>query len=314
MLEVIGKLNLIDRVIVPFTREDLSSYKKYFDAPVCEICHTNHLRNELYIIRTEDNTIVAGKGCMNKMFGKQVVSNAIKVAKDNAKVYNQYRWKVDHLFAAAIAYLEDNKFISRNDALTYGGPSSSDDFKLDGVYQYYCNESFKKYGAQADKIVEYYRQHSSDNSFIENAAQLIANEYCSDKVLGLFPAFVNSYYKTLEREAIAKKVTESTEYFGNIGDKIKNENIEVEIVYVSFEKDQGYTYWDTNHLYVRTWMKDNNGHLFVWNNGFIDKTKNEYVEEIGTKVKLINFTVKNHFESKKYGRVTSIVRPKYEIC
>lgn len=309
MLEVIGKINLMDRVIVPFTRDDLSQYKKYFDAPVCEICHTNHIRTELYIIREDDKTYVAGSGCMRKKFGKTVVARAIKDGQERLKTYRECCWNVFSLISAAIAFLNDFIYIPNN---TDGQTSSSALFKMK-LREYYGKQSDVAHGEEAKKIIEHYLS-AKQNPFVDNVCQLITNEWCSDKVLGMFPAVVNGYRRSIEREHEAKN-EKATEYFGNVGDKVKNANINVEIVFVDFEVGQGFSYWDQEHIFVRTWLRDvESGHMFVWNNGFKDPNTYKYIDKAGTKIKLINFTIKNQFDSKHFGKVNSIIRPKYELC
>lgn len=313
MLKVLGKISLIDKVIIPFMREDLSSFKSSFGAPKCAICGKNHNRCELYIIEEDGVRYTAGKNCMEKAFGKEAAKKAISDAKVEEKFISSHSFTLINSVIAALQLHNEMGFVKGESTLEYKA-------------RYYdlLNEALKsdereQYEATAQKVVDYYRNLETTNSFLANVVDLMRNTYHSEKVLGLFPAAVNSYHKAIEYQH-QKEIAEQhklenaamTSFYGEEGVRSKNVMVKCEVIDCRKVEGRSFGYWDDGE-YHQTFLKDNQGHVFVWNNCFCTKIDMlPHYAIAGSKVMLQAFTVKKHFIGK-LGHVTSITRPKYEI-
>lgn len=297
MMVVLGKISIVDRVIIAYTRDDLSEFKTHFDHPECQVCHRKHERTELYIVEEDGVRYTAGKGCLERKFGKIVVRRAIDAAHAEEKNIGMNCFKTKASIIAALRQYHTDGYIKS---------VSSGDFKAKyGVYysQAMYNSNSSEYEKLADNVIEHFVKIEPTNSFIESLHTLATNNYHSEKVLGLFPAMINIYYNNVNRSKLIES-SKNTIVYGEEGDKVKNVNLQCEVIEV--RKVSTYDY-DT---FLQTYCKDDNGHVFVWNNTFTDKSG--YLCEKGSIINLINFTVKKHFTGA-YGNVTAIVRPKYEV-
>lgn len=169
MLKVLGKISLIDKVIIPFTREDLSSFKSSFGAPKCAICGKNHNRCELYIIEEDGVRYTAGKNCMEKAFGKEAAKKAISDAKVEEKFISSHSFTLINSVIAALQLHNEMGFVKGESTLEYKA-------------RYYdlLNEALKsdereQYEATAQKVVDYYRNLETTNSFLANVVDLMRN-------------------------------------------------------------------------------------------------------------------------------------------
>ena len=296
MLSILGKISLLDNVIIAYTREDLSNFKSSIEAPKCEICGTNHIRNELYIVEEDGVRYTAGKACMEKKFGKKVVRYAFDAAQAEEKniAANCFETKAS-IIAALYQHQEEgfekgetgNRFKCR-----YG------DYFVESRY----SEMYENLQKVADRVIEHFINIEATNTFVDSLKTLVGNKYHSDKVLGLFPAMVNSYYRDLELARQKQLAAKETVFFGEDGDKVKNANLECTVIAV--RHCDGYY-----GSYTQTYLQDQLGHVFVWANTFAEENK---ACGNGSKITLINFTVKNHFTGR-LGNATMIIRPKYQV-
>ena len=311
---VLGKISLVDDVIISFTREDLSSYRQYINDPVCEICGRHHHRVELYIAEIDGERVVCGKRCLENAQGKEVVKLAIKQAKERTREIELARFEAKESLIGAVYQIKNFGFVASNN----GDFSSSWDYK-NHYYEYVEKGQRNEQFVQLAKQIElYYRMLVPSNDFEQSIHTVILNGYHSNKVLGLFPAAVNSYIVMKARqsnnELANKHNLEQTKYFGNVGDKVK-QTIELELIGVrTIERAVTYSYYD-NGTSLQYLLKDNEHHIFSWTTTAgikIDQWHWLTKDHIGSKINVNSFTVKNHYESK-LGHITSIIRPKFEI-
>lgn len=320
MLTILGKISLIDKLIIPYTREDLSSFKKYIDNPVCDVCHRNHHRVELYIVDQDGNRYVAGKGCLDNKLGRSAVRTAITEAKETEKYIKSNCFEVREMIIGAIHLLEQSPFVASRE-----GNSSAMTFKMTYIEHCYIGRSDRAIYDKANDIIEYYKNVDNTSTFIDSIKTLVSNEYCSEKVLGLFPALVHSYDVAIAKQRaynLAKQHNlENSEYFGNPGDKITTD-IDCTLIEVRQLDRPSYSYYDDS-VSNQYFLKDENGHVFCWTTtnrihvmvpGVKGTMYPKYfgADDIGTKLRLNRFTIKNHFESK-LGKITAIIRPKYQV-
>lgn len=318
MLTILGKISLNDNLIIPYTREDLSSFKTYIDNPVCDVCHRNHLRVELYIVDEDGDRYVAGKGCLNNKLGRSAVQIAIREAKENEKYIKSNCFEVHEMIIGAIHLLQESPFVPSRE-----GNSSAMDFKMTYIEHCYIGRNDRSICDKANNIIEYYKNVDSTSTFIDSIKTLVNNDYCSEKVLGLFPALVHSYDVAIANERaynLAKQHNlENSEYFGNPGDKVTGD-IDCTLIEVRQLDRPSYSYYDDG-VSNQYFLKDENGHVFCWTTtnrihvmvpGVKGTMYPKGADDIGTKVRLNRFTIKNHFESK-LGKITAIIRPKYQV-
>ena len=302
MFTILGKISIIDRVIIAYTREDLSAYKVHFDNPVCDVCCTNHVRNELYIVDEDGVRYTAGKGCLDKKYGKELVRSALDAA------------SVEQHDIATNCFTTKSSIIAalyQHDTEGYEKGTSNGDFKarhgsfyVEAMY----GANSQQYSNLADKVIDHFANIDPTNTFIESLKTIAYNQYHSDKVLGLFPAMINCYYRDVEyarqQLIIEQHKLHSIQAYGNEGDKVKDVNLVCTIMDVRTVNNDYYG------QFTQTFLKDEQGHVFVWSNVF--KHNGCTSCGVGSIIKLINFTIKKHF-TNKFGNVAAISRPKYQV-
>lgn len=297
MLSILGKISLLDNVIIAYTREDLSSFKSSIEAPKCDLCGTNHTRHELYIIEEDGVRYTAGKACMEKKFGKKVVRYAFDAAHAEEKNIAANCFETKASIIAAIYQHQEEGFEKGE---------TSNRFKCrygDYFVESRASKTYEDHQKLADRVIEHFVNIEATNTFVDSLKTLAGNKYHSDKVLGLFPAMVNSYYRDIEFAHQKQLAAKETIFFGEDGDKAKNVNLNCTVI--SVRRCDGYY-----GSYLQTYLQDEQGHVFVWANTFTKEDGS--VCESGSKIKLINFTVKNHFTGR-LGNVTTIIRPKFQV-
>ena len=97
-------------------------------------------------------------------------------------------------------------------------------FKMTYFEHCYIGRNDRAICDKANDTIEYYKNVDNTSTFTDSIKTLVNNEYCSEKVLGLFPALVHSYDVAIAKERaynLAKQHNlENSEYFDNPGDKI----------------------------------------------------------------------------------------------
>lgn len=296
MLKIIGKIIIADRVIIPFVRDDMSDFEYYFDHNECQLCHTVRHRRELWIAEIDHTRYVCGKECLNKLYTKDVIANAIAAAKKEQENIRKYCYNVVDLIVGGLYQRECYGYVIDRSSRDF--KANADEY-IDKGYESHT----KDFRSIAKEIVGWYSQYKVANTFEQSCKTIASNEYATAKILGLIPSLVNIYYAG---QGIA---TNGSAFFGNEHEKYVGLRIAGTIVDIRETTHTPYYYSDDGRG-IQTVIKDRNNHVFVWNNTV---TKNNREAKIGESVVLTRFTVNKHFESKKYGKCTKITRLCYDF-
>lgn len=150
-------------------------------------------------------------------------------------------------------------------------------------------------------IIQYYSELESTKAseFVHNVQILLHDKYVNESHFGYLcylPEGYNRHLKEEEQKAKQRKVDEKSEFFGDVGDRYKSQNIcDIRIL----------TGWDT--IYGTTYLYKivlETGNILIW------KSSSWHSKEELDKVHRIDFTVKGHDEYKGV-KQTTVTRCKF---
>lgn len=140
-------------------------------------------------------------------------------------------------------------------------------------------------GPKVDSIIEFVKNMEDDSSYVVSIKSLAKSEWFRSKFTGFVASMVICYNKEVERREVERKQKEEAEnnpsnFLGNIGDKLKADFNEFEIV----------TSWDG--FYGVTWMYKfvtDEGNILIWKSS-------KWIDATEIKKGHVKFTVKDHTE------------------
>lgn len=297
-ITVIGMISVIDGLVIPFVREDLESFRKYITNPTCDVCKRNHTRHSLWIVRDGTNTFVAGRNCLNNLFGKDAVTEAIKEGRESRETISTNCYDVRESIGASLVLIDQFGYTStatsgRNMTIASKTRFVNDYNKL--VLEYLDNHD--QYDDRIDDVINYYNNCKDTSTFAINAIKLVNNHFCSRTALAMFPAISNTVIRARAKQRVIDTNKSVTEYLGNIGDKITN-TIEGEVIELRECQGIAFTYYDSG-VYTQTWIRAGN-HVIVTNRRFPSIN-------VGDRVAITRMTIKSHFDGN-YGHCTQVIR------
>lgn len=113
----------------------------------------------------------------------------------------------------------------------------------------------------ARKVIDYFKNGRFDDEFLHNIHMHTQQEYTREN--GLLAYSYKAYQKEMERAAkLAAKAAEAAkiEYYGNIGDKVKNIQVTGRVI-TSYSYHVSYYNYITTYIYE---FKDSANHVFTW--------------------------------------------------
>jgi len=256
-----------------------------FSKNICEHCHTNRKRTNLYIIHnTETGDFKqVGKSCLKLFTGglsAEYVAAYMEII--NFLDESEYDYDGDFELSGNCHYYEVEEILYIAEAIIerYGyikadQPNSTKDMVIgilmNGIEwtEHYFNRALPSeseiYTAQnsdtAQAITSYYLSLEDNSEFIHNIKVILSERYCNKKNIGLLSYLPFGYQKATKKAEAERRqieINSGYEYFGKIGKRYKGIPITLSVL-TCYDTDFGLTY-----IYK---MEDTENHVYTWKTG-----------------------------------------------
>lgn len=273
--------------------------KKYYKSGcTCDHCKTNRVRKTTILVK---NTITneckqVGKSCLHDYLGHnalecfELINNVNCLDEfDNTFMRDSKYFDIKGILLMTFNHLKTNEFISGKSARELTKDSTADKI-FEDYYRFNYNKITKDDEKEVEEIINYVKNlELSNNDYINNLVTLVHNRYFHLKNIGyvvsIIPFYEREMRKIKEREL--NKSNNTSNFIGNIKDKIEKELIYVN--YVSYE-----TQWATGYFYK---FIDDDSNIYIWSTAKGLNYSNGWSVNEGDKIKLKG-TIKEHKEYK----------------
>lgn len=275
-----------DGVTTYFTDEPV----QFKDDCTCEHCNSTRFRKKLFLIRANSIIKQVGSACVDEYTGSKYLKELNKILKIRETVQDLFE---ESKASPKYVLLEDviNKVISYVSKNSYNKDYirvNLNNIKInEDIINEYNIKDFKQY-------FEHKINNEPNDNFLRSCGDILSKDYVHIKFLGYVFWMAKDYFENKDTNK------EISEYYGNEGDKIKDENLiikDIKIIPITGYSN-GYS-CSTTYMYIIRFV--NSGYVFVYR-GDNDNIK------VGNTLK--SFTIKQH---KEYNGVkqTVILRPKF---
>jgi len=272
--------------------------KYYKTGSVCDHCQTNHLRNNTYIIKKEEEYKQVGSACLKDFMGHtdpEAIANFLSIVweemrdledeeSDYRKVGSDPCEKVEEVLNFSSALIRKYGWISRERSETEMITPTTE-FMRNLIF---CGnkEEREEYNNINDsindqdkektkKVIEWLKEKGDNSNYFRNLKTMISSEYVSYKYVGYLGSAIIAYNK--EKEIEYEKSQKKNEYYGEEGSKFND--LRVRLI---FSKTIEGNYITRLHKF-----EDIEGRSFAWFD-----SKITYLEE--GKNYILKGTVKKH--------------------
>lgn len=248
---------------------------------ICEHCRTNHKRNKTVLLISSDGKY------------KQVGTSCLK----------EYTGVTDYSLVSAFRAMDE--VLTKSD-IEYGYYSGKDDYRDITDYLAYCIHYIRKYGYDselkneamnrknydnitdsdyqtAEKVRDFFKYGEFNGSFLYNIHVHMQKDYT--KANGFLAYAYVAYQKEMEKMQAAQQ----TEYYGNVGEKVKGIAVTGKIL-TTYNNTYGSIYNVVQTCVFQ--FTDSDGHVFIW------KTSCDIPMDDGIFKGTISGTIKAHNEYK----------------
>lgn len=293
MLKIIGKIDITNNLVISYIREDLESFRSYVETKECEICRTKHERTSLWIIEADGIRKTAGTGCLKKFFGEAEYKAAYRKAMEEQEHIGKFCYFMKDALNKAYWLIQKHGFVSNKLARMNSEISTAQ--LLD--HRFFEIEEEQDI---ADQVIEYFNNSTESSSYMMNCKSIASQEYIDDKCLSFIPAMVNSWIQHNIYTKLKEQNCNETEYFGEVGQRIKNE-VAAKFIKEEYAGTKTYGYYPvtSKKLYFKT-----GNSILCWKTSSAASYKED--EEVVFK----SFTIKSCYESK-LGKITVITHPRF---
>lgn len=294
MLKIIGKIDIMNNLVIPYVHEDLESFRSYVTTRCCDICHTTRQRTSLWIVEIDGVRQVAGTSCLKKMFGEAVYQTAYHEAMTSWSLVCKNCFNLKKALNVAYRLIKEYGFVSNKYAREHCVKST---------YSYLEEEYFNQETLEdvAGAIIHYVNTAETDSGYMANCKAIVAKEWIDDACLKFIPSMVNSWNRHQIYQKTKQENCNTTEYFGEVGNRVKEE-VKASFIKAVDDAPRQFGYRDFL-FYKKFYFKAGNAILCWQTAKDVDFQENE---EVTFKA----FTIKGQFESK-LGKITSINRPRF---
>ena len=293
MFKIIGKIDITNNLVVPFVREDLESFRSYVETKECEICHTKHERTSLWIVEIDGIRKTAGTGCLKKFFGEAQFKAAYKQAMEEKEHIGKCCYFTKDALNKAYYLIQkhgfvSNKFARMNSEISTAQLLSHNFFEIEEEQNV------------ANQVIEYFKNSTEASNYMMNCKSIASQDYIDDNCLNFIPAMVNSWMQHQVYLKLKEQNCNETEYFGEVGQRVKNE-VTAKFIKEEYAGTNTYGYYPVESR--KFYFKAGNS-ILCW------KTSNNVSYKEDEEVTFKSFTIKNCYESK-LGKITVITRPRF---
>lgn len=271
--------------------------------PICEHCQTLRNRKDTYLIRelATGEFKQVGKSCLKdytKGLDAELCANIASVM----KAFNEYAFDEDATYAEFEMSMNANnrKFLDA----TYFKNLAYEEVKENGYVSKVtvatiCSSKldtkandFSEKIAEIDKWVD--EVDTSSSNYLANATLAWKLPYIDYKHFALIASLISYYFKDLQRKAKEELASASTNFVGEIGDKV---TVNIKSIQALYSKSNGfYSYYAASSTVYK--ILDTKGNIYIW-----DTSKNQ--DELLNATQLVG-TIKNHniFKGEKQTIIT----------
>lgn len=254
-----------------------------FSKNICEHCHTNRYRTNLYIIyNTETGEFKQiGKSCLKLYTGGLSAEHVAAMMEfmdwleeDDGgycidSFYDRNYMEIEEVLCVAQAVIAKYGYTKTDrEPSTKSIVSTIVQFDIgraEREFRMEMPEESSIYTESALQMVKdmisYYLSLDDDSEFTHNIKVLLSEGYCNKKNIGLLAYLPFGYQKAKEKTERECKQIESNsvyDYFGEIGKRYKELKVTLSIL-TSYDTEYGITY-----IYK---MEDSKYHVFTWKTG-----------------------------------------------
>jgi hypothetical protein len=278
--KIIGKLERVtnnQNLVTCFNFNYENLLNNYTNVEIkCEHCNTKQYRKYSYVLLNEETneTKQIGSSCLSNFTGMDAERYVAFLAQfeelatfeEISEGHTQEYHNVNDVLAVAIQiingygykarinYNTDNMFVCENSDCTsrivkeyiLDGKISEEEYK---GFKFVKNDKTLK---DVEEVKTYWHNVEADSIYDSNVKLLIESGYVDNKRIGLITSCIVVKQK---REEQAKRIAGLTsEYVGNVGDKIELNNCEIKRI----------SSYDTDFGMVIIYKITNNGNTFIW--------------------------------------------------
>lgn len=250
---------------------------------ICEHCHTNRYRTNLYIIH---NTITGdfkqiGKSCLKLYTGglnAEYVAAMMEFVDwlEDAESYTCGSESISGNYREVKEILCVSQAVIKRYGYTKADQEPSTKSIVSTIIQFDAARAERKFKMDMPKesdiytesaldkvkyVISYYLSLDDNSEFIHNIKVLLSEGYCNLKNVGLLVYLPFGYQKAIEkaeRERKQSEINSSYIYFGEVGKRYKDLKVTLSVL-TSYDTDYGVTY-----IYK---MEDTENHVFTWKTG-----------------------------------------------
>lgn len=253
-----------------------------FSENICEHCHTNRYRTNLYIIHNmiSGEFKQVGKSCL-KLFAGGLSAEYVAIMMDfmdwleeergycRDSCYNRNYVEVEEVLCVAQAVIAKYGYTKVEQEPSTKNIVSTivkfDTGKAEREFKMEMPEESSIYTESAlqtvKDIIGYYLSLDDDSEFIHNIKVILSEGYCNVKNIGLLTYLPFGYQKAIEKAEKERKQIENNSicyYFGEIGKRYKDLKVTLSVL-TSYVTNYGIT-----SIYK---MEDSEHHVFIWKTG-----------------------------------------------
>lgn len=283
LFDIVAKINTVDGIITPCVRsESFEHYAPFINTCKCELCNTTRRRDSLIVIRyteTKEEKVV-GTGCLEKLYGHETVKKAFAEADAREAEMGLQVYNLRHYTNVCYEYIKKNGYRSASEARMTNLPSTA--FQILN-----CTDIPFPTVDVFPKVREHYLSIVNPSDFEKNAQRVFAESEISIHGISILPALVYSFMLS---------EVKPSEFIGEVGKRMSgrfNFHVLSSTRNESLYSDYGVSYNNIIQL--------ESGEILQWTTG-----------RKVTESTMVSFFVKKQYESKRYGKVTIITRPRFE--
>jgi hypothetical protein len=233
---------------------------------ICEHCKSNRQRNKTVLLQDAENNIKqVGTDCIKEYTGidasdiisiyadiHELLIQDLEADYERISHFPRYTETIDYL-TACIQLITEKGYVK--ESYRDNRATKIEAWEIAG-----SDRVNSKYKTIAEKVIEYFKNNTFTNDFLNNIKVYLNNKYTKESGFIAYAYIAYQKQKEIENKLKAEKEKgQKSSYVGNIGDKIEltltiDRRITTEYVYSAYNST-------TNYIYI---MHDDKNNIFTW--------------------------------------------------